>query len=512
MRKNKNESGKDLFPIAVLVFTGIYTGLTILIGWLLIDWRRWSGIIYFVGFELLFVGIAYDITESLFALFAGPYYIPKLSRLNEYPSVAVLMTVCDDARSDRWMALEQAYPNYDAYILDDSRISAQREMVDRSGYEVVRRANREGYKAGNLNNWLRRFAAKYKYFIILDSDSLIEPDFVGALVAYAEHPNNQSVAIFQSFIMPMGAETKFSQTLGNMARMRKYILERFAGRTGLVLSWGHNQLLRTDAILAVGGFNESVSPEDTTMSLMLSSAGYSCQLVNVESYDSDPPDIFSFSRRITRWAGQTAELFSLPWSGAAFRLKALLCFHLYSYTVYVFYLSLLVITAWAYDSSELSLIQLWTFVTGKPDQIWIWVLVLTGMTLLWIAQLGLRILISRRANITMREFVSHTLLSTALYSFTGLAVLISVLRVFAGGRMKFLPTNAGSVYQPVEWKLIVWDLLFWFVGGALIVTGMMIRNRLLFFSLNGLWMVFWFLAPYTLWLFHKDQKFTRMMR
>jgi len=383
---NDSEEQRDLFTSILLVFGIIYLAQTGFVGWFLIDWRSMDSAIYFLGFELIFIGIAYDITESVFAIFAQPRKTPFLVNLTEFPPVALLMTICDDARPERWATLRQNYPNCDIFILDDSKTHEQQELIDQSGHRVVRRQDKRAFKAGNLNNWFNKYGEKYKYFAILDSDSLVTPDFVENLVAFAEHPANQQIAIFQSYIFPIDAETVFSKVLGSMTQLRFYIFERFSNRAGLMLSWGHNQLIRTDVVSQVGGFCETISPEDTTLSLLLDQKGFSIRLVNVVSYDTDPPDVISFTRRVARWAGQTAEIFSLPWNGASFRLKSLICYHLYSYTIHNVYITLLILTAWGYDSRGISPLHLLQFIIRSNHEIWLWTLVIAEMTILWCAQ------------------------------------------------------------------------------------------------------------------------------
>jgi membrane glycosyltransferase len=501
-----NAIQRDLFSLVVIVFLSIYLPLTIAIGWLLIDWQNWTGFVFFVSFELLFIGIAYDFTESLMATFVSPQKTPQLKHLSFYPPVALVMTVCDDIKDtnqNHWAMLQQTYPNCNVYILDDSQSTDQKALVDQSGWNVVRREGKRSYKAGNINHWLALYGEKYKYLVILDSDSLIPVDYVTRLVLYAEHPDNQFIAIFQSRILPTGTSTLFSRTLGSMAKVRFFILERFANRAGLILSWGHNQLLRMDALRKIGGFYEDISPEDTSLSLMLSATGYSARLVQVDSHDTDPENIISFIRRTARWAGQTAELFSLPWIGTSLRLKILLCFHLYNYTVHNIYLFALILAAWCYDSREISPLELLKYSVTNTDKIWHWVLVLAGLTSLWLAQLALRLFISIRAGVTAKDFFKHMLLASALYSFAGLSVNKSVFRVLAGNNVKFIPTNSKTVEPSLQ--NLVPEVSFWLIIGLLISLGMLMRNRLLFFSLNGLWLLFWLITPLTLWFFHRDQ-------
>lgn len=506
MNEKKPDEQRDLFIPAIIVFSVIYLLQTWFVAYFLIDWRRLNSGIFFFGFELIFIGIAYDITEALFAIFAQPKRTPSLISLLEYPRVALLMTVCDDSNSSRWSTLVQSYPNYDVFILDDSKNPAEQALVDKSDQIVVRRPEKHAFKAGNLNHWLGKYGNAYKYFVILDSDSLISNDFVKEMVSFAEHPANGRIAVFQSYIYPIDAKTIFSRVLGSMTRFRFYVADRFANRTGLVLSWGHNQMIRTDAVRQVGGFCESITPEDTSISLGLSQIGYSVRLVNVTSYDTDPQDIFSFIRRIARWAGQTAEVFTLPWSGASFRLKLLLCYHLYSYTIHNIYLVLLIYTAWGFDARGISPMKLFEFIGNNIQELWLWTLVLVEMSVLWLVQFLLRVYLGRRAGISMKEFFRHTFLATALHSFSGFSVNVSVIRGLIGRKMNFTPTNARTPSSSeMNLPYFARDALFWLLTGGLILSGMSLRNTLLFFGLNGIWIFFWMVSPLTLFVFHRDQ-------
>lgn len=495
----------DLFVPALIVFFTIYLAQTFFVGWFLIDWRHWNSAIFFFGFEVIFIGIAYDITESLFAIFATSRKTPHLDSLTDYPPVALVMTVCDDGRPSRWATLKQDYPNCDIFILDDSTSPHEQSLVDQSKHVVIRRPQKSSYKAGNLNYWLKKYGRRYKFFVILDSDSLITPDFVEKMVAFAEHPSNERIAVFQSLIYPVDAETVFSEVLGSMSKLRFYIFSRFANRTGFVLSWGHNQLLRTQPILEIGGFCEEISPEDSTLTLALSQLGYSVRLVDVASYDTDPPHIFAFMRRIVRWAGQTAEVFSMPWEGASFRLKLLLCQHLYTYTVHNIYIALLLYTAWGFDSRGISALKLFQFISNNIQGLWLWTVVLAEMSVLWLVQFSLRTYLAYRAGISLKDFLRHTFLATALHSFIGLAVDYSILKVLLGKKIDFKPTNAKNIGAKKDWSFFMADIAFWFFVGGSILLGMSLRNHLLFYSLNGLWIFFWAIAPFTLLLFHWDQ-------
>lgn len=65
--------------------------------------------------------------------------------------------------------------------MDDSKsneyIKRVDEFVKEYGLRVVRRENKEGFKVGNLNNYLKN-NDDYDYFVVLDSDEVFLNDFI----------------------------------------------------------------------------------------------------------------------------------------------------------------------------------------------------------------------------------------------------------------------------------------------------------------------------------------------
>src|SRR5437879_12541303 len=122
------------------------------------------------------------LSKRLLSLFLPPYQLPVLDRLARQPKVAVIYATMNDVVPACVRAIRQAYP-CDVYILDDSSDAAKRAIVDRlaveMGFRLLRRPNREAFKAGAINNWLRADGSEYDYLVLLDADSALPPDWVG---------------------------------------------------------------------------------------------------------------------------------------------------------------------------------------------------------------------------------------------------------------------------------------------------------------------------------------------
>ena len=109
------------------------------------------------------------------------------------PLVFLLYCACDDFNGDDLQrSMQQNYTNTKTVILDDSKNAESKAEIDAFAREhkvqVVRRNSSIGFKAGNLNNFLR--TAKFDYFVILDSDEIIPPYFIQrALDYFARYEN-----------------------------------------------------------------------------------------------------------------------------------------------------------------------------------------------------------------------------------------------------------------------------------------------------------------------------------
>lgn len=494
---------RDWFSVAVLLFALIFVGLTVPTGLFLINWASVLGVVYFMGFEILLVGIAYDLTEAILAILLTPENLPKQSPLKGYPPVALLITVCDDVIPEVLKRLQcQTYSNYDIFVLDDSSDESQRALVDQSGYKVLRRGTRRAFKAGNLNNWLDKYGLHYKYFVVLDSDSIIPDDFITRMVEYAENPQNGCIAVFQSKILPWNTSS-FPRILGGIKPLRLYTLERVTNRTGMLLAYGHNNLNRTDCILQVGGFHEGLTAEDTTLSLMLSTKGYSVKLVDILSYNTEPQNMFYYTRQLTRWAAQTVELFRLPWQSASFRLKLRLCYDLYRYLIPNIYLVLLLLAAWTSRTHSWSLHNLVTSVITNQLYLTPWFVILLIVTNLWGMQVVLHLVLAKKSAVSLRSYLLYVLLSNTLMYFVIVPVGIAMLRTALGARVQFNPTNTRISSMP-SLRAIVSRMWSPIVYGGLVLAGIVFRNQYLLLSFNFLCLLLLLAAPLVLWLSHTD--------
>jgi membrane glycosyltransferase len=461
-------------------------------------------VLFAVSYSCLALALALDLSEVGLGSALPPHAHPKLDHVcRNQTRVAVLYVCCDDHDLEALRNLRKL-AGVDVYVLDDSEVPASCEPTDLPGLQVVRRKGRLGFKAGNLNHWLELYGANYRYFIILDSDSLISTEAIWELVAYAEHPGNRDVAIVQSSIQPRPGN-QFQQLLGCHAGPRLHVLRRLHDRIGWSLSHGHNNLHRVAAILAVGGFGLAASCEDTVVSLDLVRQGWRIILVDTASHDAEPESAFSFRRREVRWGRQTAEIIRAFSGRVTWLHKCLLARHLLSYLSPLLSVALLGLIS---TTAELRRSGGWRSLhsglhTG-PQGIATAVLscaVLGPFVLLML----LRWRLFRISGGDLRTFLSSGLLAGALAAFCCLQVTTGMARSFLFSCSRFIPTGKRA-HRDLRltgfWHSMIGS---WMLYAALALV-FMARSGLAFLSLNLFWIATLVAAPAVLWHFHRDQR------
>lgn len=143
-----------------------------------------------LAYFVLFVPVAwlygiYNIAVIAFAaIHRRSSHAVKLDTQMHVPTtpVAVLYTTCNDfVEMSALSCVELDYHRFRVYILDDS---SQQEYIDRidtfaaqlkGKVRVIRRSDRQGFKAGNLNHALNRFVRE-PLFVIADADEVLPRD------------------------------------------------------------------------------------------------------------------------------------------------------------------------------------------------------------------------------------------------------------------------------------------------------------------------------------------------
>ena len=247
------------------------------------------------------------------------YYVFRKRMLRRYLDVIatdvsgatdkVLMAYCTcndfDGRSLE-ESMKQTYAHVTTVILDDSTEESYKTAVDdfarKHGLQVVRRTDRIGFKAGNINHYFMSEACKkegYGYYVILDSDEILPPDYVEESLKYFYARKN--VGIVQANHISDRNRNFFMKLfhVGVNSHWPTYqTMKHFYGFSTML---GHGAMLKRECYEQAGGFPPLVA-EDLCLSIEVRNAGYYVAFApNIVCREEYPIDYVAFKKRHSKW-------------------------------------------------------------------------------------------------------------------------------------------------------------------------------------------------------------------
>jgi cellulose synthase/poly-beta-1,6-N-acetylglucosamine synthase-like glycosyltransferase len=233
--------------------------------------------------------------------------------------VALLWTTADDFRADVVeRSMRQTHPRTRTVVLDDSRGATARAAVDAfaaraeaaggagGAVQVVRRADRRGFKAGNINNYLRHHADGVDAVVIIDADQEIGPDF--ARTALRHLHAIPRVAVVQGAIRSRRGETRFVRDFRGMFDTHLRAMSAGRARYDMATFAGRGALLDVPALRDAGGFPEVVA-EDAALTLELARRGRTVRYVpDLVSVEDAPTDYTAFTTQFGKFTEGAMQL------------------------------------------------------------------------------------------------------------------------------------------------------------------------------------------------------------
>lgn len=219
------------------------------------------------------------------------------------PKVLLLYCTCNDFIAEcLFKSMQQNYANFETIILDDSSDEKSLKMIDdfslKQGVKVVRREDHVGFKAGNLNNYLKG-KEDYDYFVILDSDEIIPPNFItDTLKVFGAY---QDAGIVQARHTGTRNENYFMQLFSRSIKSNWPTYLQTKQYYGFQFFFGHGALISKECYQAVDGFPDLVA-EDLCFSLKARVKGYYTLYTNsIECEEQFPVDYYAFKKRHSKW-------------------------------------------------------------------------------------------------------------------------------------------------------------------------------------------------------------------
>ncbi len=279
----------------------------------------WLAMAFFIAFlELAWLYGFYNIGVIIFAEIYRRFLQKKPITISPIPSapppaVALLYTTCNDfVKTSAESCVQQDYPNFTVYILDDSNDPAYRRRIDSFAkayperVRVVRRSDRRGFKAGNLNHALAGATAQEPFFALADSDEVLPPHFLTQLVPRLQADPNCGFVQANHRSNPNSSSTlAVAMGIGIDIHWRWY--QPLRNRFGFVMLLGHGAVLRRSCWEAVGGFPDIVS-EDLAYAVRLREKGWRGLFADdVVCYEDFPDSVRAFRIRFMKWTRGTCE-------------------------------------------------------------------------------------------------------------------------------------------------------------------------------------------------------------
>ncbi len=329
----------------IFIFYSCAVLLTGLVSMLFADllWRTgWSpsGVLLLCLFIVLFLLISIGCMHGIFGFVLRRTNDRRLTRLKDYHSQSIqgastalvfpihnepVARVCEGLRAT-YQSLEKTgfLDRFDFYILSDSTDPDKWVEEERRWFDLIaeldalgriyyrRRVVNEGKKSGNIRDFLSTWGTRYRYFVVLDADSVMRGQTLVDLVKLMEaHPQ---IGLIQTVPALVNAESLFGriQQFANRLYAPIFItgLNYWAQSFGNY--WGHNAIIRLEPFMQhcdlpqLPGrkpFGGSILSHDFVEAALLLKANWQVWLAyDLEgSYEEAPQTMIENAQRDRRW-------------------------------------------------------------------------------------------------------------------------------------------------------------------------------------------------------------------
>ena len=330
--------------------------------WHKITDRTFSGVYHANAFDLAMM-IPYFIVLFILAMYGLHRYVllydyfayrknvpPPPQPVTNWPKVTIQLPIFNERYVIERLvdAVSQFdYPRelLDIQVLDDSTDETRevaRNCVERHAarglpIEYIHRTNREGYKAGALENGLK--TAKGEFVAIFDADFIPQSDFLRRTIPhFLSGDNSKNIGMVQTRWTYLNSDYSLLTRVETILLDGHFVIEHGGrSRRGTFFNFnGTAGVWRRAAIDSAGGWEHDTLTEDTDLSYRAQLKGWKfLYLPEIECASELPVDMNGFKAQQARWAKglmQTAKKIlpqvfrsNVPWhvkSEAFFHLTA----------------------------------------------------------------------------------------------------------------------------------------------------------------------------------------------
>ncbi|MDO9167896.1 MAG: glycosyltransferase [Methylobacter sp.] len=240
-----------------------------------------------------------------------------------YPKVSLHLPIHNEPPDMVRMTLEALdkvdYPNMEVLVMDNNTKDPAvwepvRDDCERLGpkFRFFHLENWPGFKAGAINHALEQTAPDAEIIAVIDSDYMLSPDWLNAMVPYFD---NENVGFIQS---PQDYRDR------DQSAFKSFCYWEYAGffNIGMVqrneynaiIQHGTMTMIRKSALLEVGKWSEWCICEDSELGLRLYEAGYDSVYVKDSFGKGVMPDTMSgYMTQRYRWVYGAMQIIKAHW-------------------------------------------------------------------------------------------------------------------------------------------------------------------------------------------------------
>ncbi|MFP3283505.1 MAG: glycosyltransferase [Nitrososphaeria archaeon] len=192
----------------------------------------------------------------------------------------------------------------DVFLLDDSTdpgvAGELRRFSEANGVVYLHREDRRGFKAGAINDALRKHGDRYDLVAIFDADQRPRAGFFDAALPLFSDPSVAFVQVPQNY-----TEIASPIAMGSKYQQEPFLRTMMRGRSGTsAFSLGSGTIFRIAALREVGLMDESSITEDAATSVRLHSRGWRSIYYDdfLVWYGEPPRDAAAYIQQQSRWA------------------------------------------------------------------------------------------------------------------------------------------------------------------------------------------------------------------
>lgn len=294
--------------------------------WYLVGWETFMWAVMLPAQVALLIVVlinGFEMSEMLFGRLCRVFKPMDLPRDYPLPKVSLHLAICNEPPA---MVIETLnslarldYPDYEVLVIDNNTVNPALWMPVKEHCELLGSRFRfftlgkiKGYKAGALNFALNVTDPEAAVVGLIDSDYVVEPNWLRATLPYFDNPKVGFVQAPQDHRDGSNSPFKSMINWEYTGFFKIGMVQR--NERNAIIQHGTMTLIRKSALIEVGRWSEWCICEDSELGLRLFESGYEAIYMEYAFGKGLSPDSFSgYKRQRYRWAYGAMQILKGHW-------------------------------------------------------------------------------------------------------------------------------------------------------------------------------------------------------